>query len=204
VAQAAKWYEKPCDNCRRGIRANRDWESPPKYCDHCRSVFAPRDASCAHCGKSFTIPTGTQIKCKQNGWELPRKCADCRELFKHKPFKTVRETTLLGNTVYRTYNSRGQLLSESRDETTIFGNERRRHTSQTGKTTGFTRDEKTFFGNPYRETTRTDGSVKSKSVEKTSLFGNKYSESTGGSSQTKHRTTTTETTWTGKKYRKTE
>jgi hypothetical protein len=35
------------------------------------------------------------------------------------------------------------------------------------------------------------------------IFGNKYTESTGGSSQTKHKTTT-EKTWTGKKYRKTE
>lgn len=201
--RAAKWYEISCEGCGQSIKANRDWDTPPKFCKSCKDSTAPKDVSCDHCGNSFTIPVGTQIKCKQSGWDLPKKCPDCRELFKHKPFKTVREETFFGNIVFRTYNSVGQLISESKDEKTFFGNDRRRHTSQTGKTTGFTREKETFFGTPYRETTRTDGSVKSQSREKTSFFGNKYSESQGGSSNSTHKTTT-ETTWTGKKYRKTE
>jgi hypothetical protein len=39
---------------------------------------------------------GTQINCHQKGWELPRKCPNCRELFRHKPFKTLREETVFG------------------------------------------------------------------------------------------------------------
>jgi hypothetical protein len=201
--RAEKWYEVSCKSCGKNIRAHRDWDHAPSFCESCKSEYAPKDKNCEHCGKSFSIPTGTQIKCKNNGWELPRKCEDCRELFRHKPFKTVREETMFGNIVFRTYNSIGQLISESRDETTIWGNERRRHTGKAGKTTGFTRKKETVFGTPYRETTRPDGSIKSRSVEKETFFGNKYTESTGGSSQTKHKTQNAET-WTGKKYRKTE
>jgi hypothetical protein len=174
-----------------------------KYCDTCRSSHAPQDAICNHCGKGFVVPPGTQIKCKQSGWDLPKKCSDCRELFKHKPFKTVKETRILGSAVFRTYNSLGQLISESRDEKAIFGNDRRRHTNPIGNTTGFTRNKETVFGTPYRETTRPDGSVKSRSTEKTSIFGTKYTESTGGSSQATHKTTS-EKTWWGKMFRKTE
>jgi hypothetical protein len=89
----AKWYEEPCEHC-GGIGAHRDWDHPPKYCDSCKQSFAPVDTSCEHCGKGFTIPTGTQIKCKEKGWDLPKRCEDCRELFRHKLFKTVRETVL--------------------------------------------------------------------------------------------------------------
>jgi hypothetical protein len=201
--RAAKWYEIKCKGCGRSIWANRDWDFPPNFCKNCKSLYAPKNATCDHCGKGFAISVGIQIRCKQNGWELPRKCPDCRELFKHKPFNTVREKTILGNNVYRTYNSLGQLIAESRDEKTFYGNEQRRHTSQAGKTVGVTQEKKSFLGAPYRETTRTDGSVKSRSKEKTSFFGKKYTESEGGSSHTTH-STTTETTWTGKKYRKTE
>jgi hypothetical protein len=45
--------------------------------------------------------------------------------------------------------------------------------------------------------------VKSTSRERTDWLGNKYTESTGGTSGTKHKTRT-DTSWTGKKYRKTE
>ncbi|MBU4510947.1 hypothetical protein KJ830_07875, partial [bacterium] len=201
--RASKWYETTCKGCGGSMWANRDWDSPPKFCKNCKSSNAPKDVTCDHCGKGFIIPVGTQIKCKQSGWELPRKCPDCRELFSHKPFNTVQEKTIFGNIIYRTYNSLGQLISESRDEKTFFGNEQRQHTSQAGKTIGVTQEKKTIFGTPYRETTRTDGSVKSRSREKTSFLGKKYTESEGGSSHTTHKTTT-ETTWTGKKYRKTE
>jgi hypothetical protein len=203
AAHDAKWYEKSCEHCGAPIRAHRDWDHPPRYCPACKSRFAPKNATCDHCGRGFTIPTGTQVKCDENGWELPRKCEDCRELFRQKPFKTIREETVFGNVVFRTYNSIGQLIGESRDETTIFGDVRRRHTSPTGKTTGFTRKKETIFGTPYRETSRSDGSVKSRSTEETSIFGNKYTKSVGGSSRTEHRTRTEES-WTGKKYRKTE
>lgn len=197
------WFEKSCEHCGRGIRTHRDWDTPPKFCDSCKRTFAPQDASCEHCAKSFTIPTGTQIRCKEKGWDLPKRCEDCRELFRHKPFKTIRETDWLGNTVFKTYNSLGKLIGESRDEKGFWGDERRRHRIGMGNTTGLTREKKDWQGNPYRETRGLDGQVKSTSRERTDWLGNDYTESTGGSSSTQHKTST-ETSWTGRKYRKTE
>jgi hypothetical protein len=202
-ANNAKWYEVSCENCRSNIRANRDWDHPPKLCPECRQTYAPKDASCLHCGTSFTIYAGIQIKCQKNGWDLPKHCGDCRELFRHKPFKTVRETNWAGNTMFRTYNSIGQLISESRDETGFFGDKRRVHRSETGEHTGVTREKVNWLGNHYKETTGPDGMVKSTSRERTNWLGNKYTESTGGSSGTKH-ITRSKTSWTGKKYRETE
>ena len=185
------------------MRVNRDWDHPPKFCDSCKHAYAPKTASCAHCGSSFSIPTGTQIKCKENGWDLPKRCESCRELFRHKPFKTVRETTWTGATVFRTYNSVGQLIGESKDEKGFFGDERRVHRAPTGKKTGTTKEKTDWLGNRYRETRAPDGSVKSTSRERTDWLGNKYTESRGGSSDTKH-TTKTKTSWWGKKYRETQ
>jgi hypothetical protein len=203
-AQADKWYDISCGHCGAQIHANRDWDKPPKFCKTCREAYPPRSGTCEHCSASFAISTGLQLKCKDHGWELPRKCPSCRELFKQKPFRTVKESTLLGQVIYRTYNSRGDLISESRDETTVvLGIEQRRHRSGTGKTVGITRAKETIFGTPYRETKRDDGSLKSRSQEKTSILGNKYTESVGGSSETTHRTTT-QRTWLGRLFRRTE
>ena len=138
---------------------NRDWDSPPRYCDECKERYAAAEATCEHCSKSFTIPTGTQIKCKEKGWDLPKRCEACRELFRHKPFKTHRETDFWGKTVFRTYNGIGQLIAESRDEVGFFGDERRRHRSATGETTGVTRERTDSWENKYRETRDAAGGV---------------------------------------------
>jgi hypothetical protein len=207
VAREAKWYDKSCENCGNTMRANRDWDHPPKFCDECKREYAPKSAECEHCNSTFTIPMGTQINCKQHGWDLPKKCLECREKFRHKPFKTVREETFLGKTVYRTYNSIGQLIAESANEKTFWtGTDQRRHKSRTGSTIGITRKRERFLtGTPYRETTRPDGSVKSTAEEKTRwLSGQPYTESTGGTSGTKHTTTTKTSRWSGKKYRETQ
>jgi hypothetical protein len=163
----------------------------------------PKDATCDHCSNTFTIPTATQIRRDEQGWDLPKRCEECRELFRHKPFKTQRETGFWGNTVFRTYNSLGQLLSESRDEVGFWGDERRRHRSATGETTGMTRERTDFWGNEYRETRAPDGTVKSTSRERSDFFGNPYTESAGGTSSTKHKTRSKTSFW-GKKYRQTE
>ena len=201
--QDAKWYEVSCENCGTTINACRDWERPPKFCSRCKTAHSPIDASCSHCGASFTISTGTQIQCKKQGWELPKRCEICRQLFKHKPFKTVRETTLTGSPIFRTYNSLGQLIGESTDGKGLFGDERRVHRSHTGKPTGVTRKVKSAFGTQYNETRGTDGRVKSTSRERTGILGDKYTESTGGTSGIKH-VTRTVISWFGKKFRKTE
>jgi hypothetical protein len=159
--------------------------------------------ACSHCGATFTVGTGTQINCNQKGWELPKRCENCRELFRHKPFRTIKETDFFANPVFRTFNSLGQLISESRDETGILGDERRRHSSRFGKTVGITRDRTDFLGNPYRETTGPDGGVKSRSREGTGIFGDKYTESSGGSSNTKHVTRPKKDVF-GNEYRETE
>jgi len=206
AANDAKWYDKSCENCGRSIRANREWEHPPVFCKECKRGHAPKDVECNHCGKTFVIPTGTQINCERNDWELPKKCPDCKEKFRHKPFRTVREQTFLGKTVYRTYNSVGELIGESVDEKTFWtGTDQRRHTNPNGDTVGITREKVGIWtGKPYRETRAPDGPVKSTSVEKTHwLTGKTYTESTGGQSGAKHRTTTKTSIWTGKKYRET-
>ena len=112
------------------------------------------------------------------GWDLPRRCQPCRELFRHKPFRTVRETDALGSVVFRTYNSIGQLIGESRDNKDWLGNERRTHRSASGRMTGESR-------------------------QRTDLLGNAFTESRGGSSGTRH-TTTDRTTWLGTRYRSSE
>jgi hypothetical protein len=185
------------------MKVNRDWTNPPKFCDTCKQAYSSKAVACSHCGNSFTISAGTQINCKQNDWDLPKRCDECRELFRHKPFKTVKETGLLGGISFKTYNSKGQFIGESRDETGLVGDERRVHRSKTGKTVGVTRERTDLFGGSYRETTGPDGSVKSTSRERTGLFGDKYTESTGGSSGTKHITRTV-ISWFGKKFRETK
>ncbi|MDD5544700.1 MAG: hypothetical protein PHX83_16155 [Acidobacteriia bacterium] len=124
----------------------------------------------------------------------------CRELFRHTPYRTLRENDLLGGIVFRTYNSMGQLLSESRDEKTITGNQRR-HTSKQGRTIAVSRRTKTLLGTPCIETRRPDGSLKSMSWWRT-IFGNTHTESVGGSSSTSHETNDA-TSWTGEEYRET-
>lgn len=144
------------------------------------------------------------MKCEKSGWELPKRCDECRELFRHKPFNTMRETDVLGSVVFRMYNSLGQLIGESRDETGFFGDKKRVHVSGGGKTTGVTRERTDLLGSRYRETTGPNGEVKSTSRERTDLLGNKYTESTGGTSNTKHETRTKTSWWTGAKHRETE
>jgi hypothetical protein len=105
--------------------------------------------------------------------------------------------------VFRTYNSKGDLLSESRDEKDFFGNDRRRHTGDSGKTTGFTTHEKTFFGRDYRQTVRPgDRMVKSESFDEKDFFGRPYSESTSDRGTVNE--TRAEKTFFGKKYRETK
>ena len=82
------WTTKPCDSCHSDIRIHRGWQTPPRFCDSCKLRYAPKNASCVHCGNSFDISTGTQVKCKEQGWDIPKRCEACRELFKHKPFRT--------------------------------------------------------------------------------------------------------------------
>lgn len=159
--------------------------------------------TCERCDAEFTISSEAQLRCRVKGWAEPRKCEPCRELFRHKPFRTIREQDFFGATVFRTYNSRGELIAESRDEKDFFGNDRRRHTGHLGKTTGFTTDEKTFFGRDYRQTVRPgDRTVKSESFEEKDFFGKPYSESRSDRGTVNK--TTTEKTFFGKKFRETK
>ena len=52
----------------------------------------------------FPVNIVVRVSQFQQGLKLiaNKKGGSCRELFKHKPFKTVREETILGNIVYRT------------------------------------------------------------------------------------------------------
>lgn len=202
-SQKAKWYEKPCEGCGGTIHANRDWDHPPVFCQECKQRNQPQYKPCSHCGATFTIPTGTLINCKKQGWDLPNRCKDCRELFKFKPFRTARETDLLNNVVWRTYNSRGQLISESRDTEGLPGDRYREHRSPSGQVIGRTRQHEGVFNHNYRETSGTDGRVKSTSRDKEGPFGDRYSESTGGSSGETHQTRTRDNLFNGKKHRET-
>jgi hypothetical protein len=203
-AQKAKWYDKPCEGCGGTIHANRDWDHPPVFCKPCKNAHPPQYKSCSHCGNTFTIPTGTLINCAKQGWDPPNRCKDCRELFKFKPFKTVRETDFLNNVVWRTYNSRGQFISESRDASSgLPGDNYREHRSASGQVIGRTRDREGIIGGHYRETRGADGGVKSTSRDREGVFGDHYSESTGGSSNTTHQTRSHDNLLDGKKHRET-
>ena len=77
--KAAEWYEKSCESCGTTISVHRDWDNPPKYCKKCNSIYTPKNISCRKCGKSFTISTTLQIKCKERGWDLPSQCRECKQ-----------------------------------------------------------------------------------------------------------------------------
>lgn len=196
-----KWYEKSCSNCGHSMRICSDWNNPPTMCASCRESYPPINEICSHCRDAFTISTGTQLKCKQKGWDLPKRCEKCRELFRHKPFYTKREELMFGRVVYRTYNSKGELISESENQKGILGDKYQEHRSHNSNITGYTREKGILSS--HRETQDTDGRVKSTSYKRWDpLLGN-YTESTGGSSQTKHYTRT-ETPIFGNKHRKTD
>lgn len=150
--RAAAWTEKRCGNCASTMRVHRDWTHPPVWCKSCTDSYPPRSASCEHCGSSFEIPTGTRINCKIKGWDEPKRCAACRELFKWKPFTTRREHTVLGTVVVRTYNSRGQLIRESIEEYGILDGKRTRHRDKHGRTHAYSYEREGPLG-PYTETT---------------------------------------------------
>lgn len=73
-----KWYEVSCECCGNKISVNRDWDNPPKICKNCFSKYAAKDKGCQQCGKSFKLTTKLQIRCHQNGWELPSICPECK------------------------------------------------------------------------------------------------------------------------------
>lgn len=201
--QNAKWYDKSCEGCGGTIRANRDWDHPPVFCKECKRNHPPQYKPCSHCGATFTIPTGTIINCEKQGWDLPNRCKDCRELFKHKPFRTEKGTDLLNNVVWRTYNSLGQFISESYDAEGIPGDHFRENRSGTGNVVSRTRERKDVFNQPYRETRDTGGRVMSRSHDREGLLGDHYSESTGGGSNSTHRTDSRDNLLDNKKHRET-
>jgi len=203
-AQKAKWYDKPCEGCGGTIHANRDWDHPPVFCKECKQNHPPQYKPCAHCGSTFTIPTGTLINCEKQGWDAPKRCKDCRELFKYKPFRTEKGTDVFNNVVTRTYNSRGQFLSESRDTGGLPGDNYREHRSGSGQVIGRTREREGVFNDRYRETRGTDGQLKSTSRDWEGPLGDRYSESTGGSSNATHRTRTQNNVPGPGKHRKTD
>lgn len=72
------WYEKDCDICGRSMRVHRAWENPPRSHKECFEKFAPKNVTCRDCGRGFTIPTGLQIRCHKEGWDLPVRCQECK------------------------------------------------------------------------------------------------------------------------------
>ena len=196
----AQWTKRTCRKCGSEFRVKKDWDRPPEFCNDCKSGYKPVYKSCEHCADTFEIPVGLQLMCAEKDWELPRRCQRCRELFRHKPFRTVKETEISGQIVFKTYNSRGDLISESRKEKGVLGDQVR-HQSRFGRDTGTTYVNGGVFGETV--TRRPDGSAKSSSREFDGIAGGRYRQSRGGSSQTV-RETRTEETWTGKKIKKTE
>jgi len=107
--EAAKWFERDCKHCGKAMKLNRDWNNLPEYhkecevyfvqCEicnrdlkvhrgwstpprshkECLAQFKPKDVYCIDCNKLFTIKTGTQLKCRQQGWDLPRRCQECKD-----------------------------------------------------------------------------------------------------------------------------
>lgn len=152
---AAKWYDVRCRICGSTFKAHRDWTHTPDVCKACKLHYPARTAACSHCGAWFTIKTGTRIKCRIEGWTEPKKCPSCRDLFKWQPFHTQREETPLG-VVYKTYNSRGQLVRESRKEHSFLFGERMVH-SKRAKPHAYSYEREGVLGPSYTEITNPSG-----------------------------------------------
>ncbi|MBO3707761.1 MAG: hypothetical protein J5X21_15365 [Candidatus Accumulibacter sp.] len=60
------------------MKIHRAWEKPPRSHKECVAAFAPKQVPCSQCGKSFTVSTSTQLKCREKGWQLPRRCEECK------------------------------------------------------------------------------------------------------------------------------
>ena len=152
---ATKWFNVRCRICNTDFKAHRDWSNIPDVCKSCRASFPEKSAPCSHCGTWFTIKSGTRIKCRIEGWQEPKKCPACRELFKHQPFHTQREEGPLG-VVFKTYNSHGQLVRESREEDAFLFGKRMKH-SKGGKTHAYSYKREGIFS---QHTEITDASGK--------------------------------------------
>jgi len=72
------WTEVDCELCGKPSRVHRGWPNPPRSHKECRAEVAPKEVACAQCGQCFTVSSGTQIACRKNGWELPRRCPECK------------------------------------------------------------------------------------------------------------------------------
>ena len=154
---AGKWFDAVCRICGTAFKAHRDWTHVPDACRACKAAFPQRTEWCNHCGSSFTIKSGTRINCKIKGWDEPRKCESCRDLFKWRPFYTERVDGPLG-VVLKTYNARGQLVRESRKQNTFLIGEHLSH-SKGKKTHGYSYERDGLLG-PYTEITDASGKVK--------------------------------------------
>jgi hypothetical protein len=73
------WYEVECNICKQALKICREWEKPPRAHKDCLDRYRPRQENCMECGESFTISTGLQLKCKEQGWNLPTKCPQCKQ-----------------------------------------------------------------------------------------------------------------------------
>lgn len=72
------WYERPCEICSEPMKVHRGWARAPRAHKECLAEFAPREVQCPDCANLFTISTATQLRCREKGWELPRRCDDCK------------------------------------------------------------------------------------------------------------------------------
>jgi len=60
------------------MKVHRGWDHPPRSHKECLAAYTPKQVSCSQCGKGFTMSTATQLRCKENGWDLPRRCEECK------------------------------------------------------------------------------------------------------------------------------
>lgn len=156
-ARSARWSDQSCAHCGHSIRVCLDWKRIPKYCRDCRDAYPAYDEDCAHCGETFTIWTGTRIRCEEKGWDLPKRCPNCRKVLHQSPFYTTRLGGSDENPIYRTLNSRGQVVAESRGYTSWTGKRHHDHWSARGRKIALTWQATDSSGRPIRKTAEPDG-----------------------------------------------
>lgn len=101
---------RPCKRCGQPV-AYTNWDKyikdknksdgnkrPPLYCPKC---FSERNqvvysVTCVECGKSFEIKRSEIEDFKERGWQLPKRCPDCR--IKNNPNKSSGSNTHSQNT----------------------------------------------------------------------------------------------------------
>jgi hypothetical protein len=110
--EGCTWYERACSICNEPMRINRGWNRAPKSHKECLAEFAPKEFTCPSCEKPFVVTTPTQLRCREKGWELPKRCDPCKQDFLRVRGAVNALRAQLGGNVEGKIVEAGQLFEE--------------------------------------------------------------------------------------------